>query len=102
MDSWFDNYLGTVVLVRVVDGLLLAKSRIKMMSNGSEFLVDEVGIFTPKKSKKEDLVAGDVGYVIAGIKDVRSARVGDTITDAYHPTDQALPGFKEVKPPVFA
>lgn len=102
MDSWFDNYLGTVVLVRVVDGQFSAKSRIKMMSNGDEFQVDEVGVFTPKKLKKQQLHAGDVGYVIAGIKDVRSARVGDTITSAYQPTDAALPGFKEVKPPVFA
>ncbi len=102
MDSWFDNYLGTVVLVRVVEGQLIAKSRIKMMSNGDQFMVDEVGVFTPKKLKKQSLNAGDVGYVIAGIKDVRSARVGDTITDAYHPTSVALPGFKEVKPPVFA
>ena len=102
MDSWFDNYLGTVVLVKMVEGQLQAKTRIKMMSNGYEFLVDEVGVFTPKKTKKQQLVAGDVGYVIAGVKDVRSARVGDTITHAYHPTDKALPGFKEVKPPVFA
>ena len=102
MDSWFDNYLGTVVLVRVVEGQLPAKSRIKMMSNGYEFVVDEVGVFTPKKQIKPHLSAGDVGYVIAGIKDVRSARVGDTITNAYHPTQEALPGFKEVKPPVFA
>lgn len=102
MDSWFDNYLGTVVLVRVVEGGLSAKSRIMMMSNGYEFVVDEIGVFTPKKLKTQQLSAGDVGYVIAGIKDVRSARVGDTITDAYHPTARALPGFKEVKPPVFA
>ena len=102
MDSWFDNYLGTVSLVKVVEGQLAAKSRIKMMSNGLEFLVDEVGVFTPKKTKKQNLMAGDVGYVIAGIKDVRSARVGDTVTNAYQATEKALPGFKEVKPPVFA
>ncbi len=102
MDSWFDNYLGVVTLVKVVEGQLSAKNRIKMMSNGLEFLVDEVGVFTPKKTKTDVLSAGDVGYVIASIKDVRSARVGDTITNAHHPTEQALPGFKEVKPPVFA
>ena len=102
MDSWFDNYLGVVTLVKVVEGQLSAKQRIKIMSNGLEFLVDEVGVFTPKKTRSEVLSAGDVGYVIASIKDVRSARVGDTITNAHHPTNEALPGFKEVKPPVFA
>ncbi len=102
MDSWFDNYLGVVTLVKVVEGQLTAKNRIKIMSNGLEFLVDEVGVFTPKKTKSQVLSAGDVGYVIASIKDVRSARVGDTITNAHQSTDEALPGFKEVKPPVFA
>jgi len=102
MDSWFDNYLGVVTLVKVVEGQLTAKNRIKMMSNGLEFLVDEVGVFTPKKTKAQVLSAGDVGYVIASIKDVRSARVGDTITNAHQPTEEALAGFKEVKPPVFA
>ncbi|MDH5633633.1 MAG: translation elongation factor 4 [Gammaproteobacteria bacterium] len=102
IDSWFDNYLGTVSLVRVVDGSLKPKDRILLMATGREYQVDEIGIFTPKRKKVTRLEAGEVGYVIAGIKDVRSARVGDTMTLANKPAASALPGFKEIKPRVFA
>ena len=102
VDSWFDNYLGTVSLVRVMDGVLKARDRIRLMATGREYQVDEVGIFTPKRNKTGQLAAGEVGYVIAGIKDVRSARVGDTITHVNKPATEPLPGFKEIKPRVFA
>ena len=102
VDSWFDNYLGTVSLVRVMDGKLKAKDKIRLMATKQEYTVDEVGVFTPKRCKTDVLSAGEVGYVIAGIRDVRSARVGDTITLAKLPTDMPLPGFKEIKPRVFA
>ena len=103
MDSWFDNYLGTVSLVKVIQGHVKKGQKIKMMSNNQEFLVDDVGVFSPKKTSKPDgLFAGDVGYFIAGVKDVRSARVGDTITDAKQPASEACDGFQEVKPSVFA
>ncbi|MBE9516611.1 MAG: elongation factor 4 [Proteobacteria bacterium] len=102
IDSWFDNYLGTVSLVRVIDGVLKARDRIRLMATGSEYQVDEVGVYTPKRKKAAQLAAGEVGYVIAGIKDVRSARVGDTITLVNKPADEPLPGFKEIKPRVFA
>ncbi|MEK7190705.1 MAG: translation elongation factor 4 [Pseudomonadota bacterium] len=102
IDSWFDNYLGTVSLVRVVDGRLKPKDKIRLMATGRDYLVEQVGVFTPKKRPVEELAAGEVGYVVAGIKDVRSARVGDTLTHANKPADKPLPGFKEIKPRVFA
>ena len=102
IDSWFDNYLGTVSLVRVVDGRLKPKDKIRLMATGRDYLVEQVGVFTPKKRPVAELAAGEVGYVIAGIKDVRSARVGDTLTHANKPADKPLPGFKEIKPRVFA
>lgn len=102
IDSWFDNYLGTVVLVRIVAGTLKPKEKIRMMRSGSEYETDEVGIFTPKRKSVVALAAGEVGYVIAGIKEVHGARVGDTITHVRHPANEALPGFKEIKPQVFA
>ena len=102
VDSWFDNYLGTVVLVRVMHGTLRPKDKIRLMATGDEFPVDQVGVFTPKRKPTEALSVGEVGYIIAGIKDVRSARVGDTITLASKPAPVALPGFKEIKPRVFA
>ncbi|MHB1099864.1 MAG: GTP-binding protein, partial [Burkholderiales bacterium] len=80
IDSWFDNYVGVVMLVRVVDGVLRPKDRILLMSNGLSYLCEEVGAFTPKSMAKENLSAGQVGYVIAGIKELKSAKVGDTIT----------------------
>jgi len=102
IDSWFDNYLGTVVLIRIMDGNIRAGEKIKMMASGREFLTDEVGVFTPKRLKTASLNAGEVGYLIAGIKDIQGARVGDTITTVKNPATKALPGFKEVKPQVFA
>jgi len=102
IDSWFDNYLGTVSLVRVMEGSLKPKEKIRLMATGRDYYVDEVGIFTPKRRPVDVLVAGEVGYIIAGIKDIRSARVGDTITHVDRPAAAALPGFKEIKPRVFA
>ena len=102
LDSWFDNYLGTVSLVRVKEGRLVPKTKIKMLSTGHDHLVEKVGVFTPKRTPVEVLQAGEVGYVIAGIKDIKSARVGDTITTLKNPTEQPLEGFREVKPTVFA
>jgi len=102
IDSWFDNYLGTVVLVRVMQGTLAPKQKIRLMATGDEFPVDFVGVFTPKRTPTESLGVGEVGFIIAGIKDVRSARVGDTVTRADKPAAKPLPGFKEIKPRVFA
>ena len=102
IDSWFDNYLGTVVLVRVMQGTLTPKQKIRLMATGDEFPVDQVGVFTPKRTPTETLGVGEVGFIIAGIKDVRSARVGDTVTRADKPAAKPLPGFKEIKPRVFA
>ena len=102
IDSWFDNYHGTVSLVRVVDGKITKRGKVKMSSTGGVHQVEEVGVFTPKKKPVGELVAGDVGYMIAGIKDVKAAKVGDTIIDAKSVGTTALPGFKEEKPTVFA
>jgi len=102
MDSWFDNYVGTVSLARVFDGRIKAREKVKMMATGRDYTTEEVGIFTPKRTRDEDLSAGEVGYVISGVKSVWGAKVGDTITHSNRPCDQALPGFKEVQPFVFA
>ena len=102
VDSWFDNYLGTISLVRIVSGTLNRKDRIRMTATGREYVADEIGIFTPKRRPVKQLAAGEAGYVIAGIKDIRSARVGDTITHTDRPAQEPLPGFKEIKPRVFA
>jgi GTP-binding protein LepA len=102
IDSWFDNYVGVVMLVRVVDGVLRPKERIAFMSTGAAYLCEQVGVFTPKSRPKAELSAGEVGFVIAGIKELKAARVGDTLTDADSPADEPLPGFKEIKPQVFA
>jgi len=102
VDSWFDNYLGTIVLVRVVDGTIKARDKIRMMATGRDYLTEQVGVFTPKRLPTQELGAGEVGYVIAGIKDVHGARVGDTITGTHRPTAAPLPGFREIKPQVFA
>jgi GTP-binding protein LepA len=101
IDSWFDNYLGVVSLVRVIDGEIKAKDKIKILSTKEEHQVDEVGIFTPKKQKTNSLKAGEVGYVIAGIKDIYGAPVGDTITSVKGEVE-AIEGFKPVQPRVFA
>jgi GTP-binding protein LepA len=102
IDSWFDNYVGVVMLVRVVDGLLRPKDRIQFMSTQTTYLCEQVGVFTPKSRPKPELSAGEVGFVIAGIKELKAARVGDTLTRADAPATDALPGFKEIKPQVFA
>jgi GTP-binding protein LepA len=102
IDSWFDNYLGTISLVRVIDGQLAPKDKIRLMATGRDYMVDQVGVFTPKLKPVDVLGAGEVGYIVAGIKDVRSARVGDTITHTHRPAAGPLPGFKEIKPRVFA
>ncbi len=102
IDSWFDNYVGVVMLVRVVDGKLKAKDRILLMSTGAVHLCEQVGVFTPKSQQKDELAAGEVGFVISGIRELQAAKVGDTITRADRPAQEPLPGFKEIKPQVFA
>ena len=102
IDSWFDNYVGVVMLVRVFNGVLKPRDKILLMANGSQHLVEQVGVFTPKSLPRTQLSAGEVGFVIAGIKELKAAKVGDTITLASKPAMQALPGFKEVQPQVFA
>ncbi len=102
IDSWFDNYLGTVSLVRVINGTLRGGEKIRLMATGRDYYAEQIGIFTPKRTPTGELAAGEVGYVVAGIKEVRSARVGDTITHTNNQARAALPGFKEIKPRVFA
>ena len=102
IDSWFDNYQGVVSLVRIVEGELSKKDKIQIMSNGQTHQVDKIGVFTPKALDTGVLRAGEVGFIIAGIKDIQGAPVGDTITLARQPAEGALPGFKKVKPQVYA
>ena len=102
IDSWFDNYVGVVMLVRVVNGTLKPKDKITLMATGANHLCEQVGVFTPKSRTRPQLTAGEVGFVIAGIKELKDARVGDTITHAQRPAKEPVPGFKEVKPQVFA
>ncbi|MBU3580888.1 elongation factor 4 [Polynucleobacter sp. AP-Capit-er-40B-B4] len=107
IDSWFDNYVGVVMLVRVVNGTLKPKEKITLMANGSSHLVEHVGVFSPKSVDRPELSAGQVGFVIAGIKELKAAKVGDTVTHSPGqqgrvPASEPLPGFKEVKPQVFA
>lgn len=102
VDSWFDSYLGVVSLVRIKNGVLKTGDKMQVMSTGKVHIVDEVGIFTPKRTKKQALHTGEVGYVIAGIKEIYGAPVGDTITLAARPATQALAGFKTVQPKVYA
>ncbi|MCB1890165.1 MAG: translation elongation factor 4 [Rhodocyclaceae bacterium] len=102
IDSWFDNYVGVVMLVRVVDGVLKPKDRILLMSTGAQYPCDQVGVFTPKSVGRPQLAAGEVGFVISGIKELDAAKVGDTVTLATRPANKPLPGFKEIKPQVFA
>ncbi|HQX05565.1 MAG TPA: translation elongation factor 4 [Zoogloea sp.] len=102
IDSWFDNYVGVVMLVRVVDGSLKPKDKIMFMSTGVQQLCEQVGVFTPKSQQRDTLSAGQVGFIIAGIKELKSAKVGDTITLANRKAEQPLAGFKEIKPQVFA
>ncbi|OZA26049.1 MAG: elongation factor 4 [Hydrogenophilales bacterium 17-64-11] len=102
IDSWFDNYVGVVMLVRVVDGVLRPKDKIRFMASGAQHLTEHVGVFTPKSVDREQLSAGEVGFVIAGIKELKSAQVGDTITLIDRPASEPLPGFKKVQSQVFA
>ncbi|MEJ2173280.1 MAG: translation elongation factor 4 [Woeseiaceae bacterium] len=102
IDSWFDNYVGVVSLVRVVNGSLPKRGRITVMSTGDSYLADRVGCFTPKMQDRDELCTGQVGYVIAGIKDIYGAPVGDTLTLTRQPCEKPLPGFKQVQPRVFA
>jgi GTP-binding protein LepA len=102
IDSWFDNYLGVVSLIRVMSGSIGVGDKIKVMSTGRNHLVDQVGIFTPKRLNKKRLSAGQVGFLCASIKEVNGAPVGDTLTSAVNPVAEPLPGFQKVKPRVFA
>jgi len=102
VDSWFDNYVGVVMLVRVMNGTLRPKEKILFMATGAQHLVESVGVFTPKSLSRDSLSAGQVGFIIAGIKELKAAKVGDTITLAARPAPAPLPGFKEVQPQVFA
>ncbi|NNC69116.1 MAG: elongation factor 4 [Gammaproteobacteria bacterium] len=102
VDSWFDSYVGVISLVRVMQGEIKPKQKITAMSTGRSHQVEKVGVFTPKRKESESLKTGQVGYIICGIKDITAAKVGDTFTDTSNPAEQALSGFKEVQPNVFA
>ncbi len=102
IDSWFDNYVGVVMLVRIVNGTLRPKDKILLMATGAQHLTEHIGVFTPKSQNRETLSAGQVGFVIAGIKELKDAKVGDTVTLVANPASTPLPGFKEVQPQVFA
>ncbi|HEX7933122.1 MAG TPA: translation elongation factor 4 [Paraburkholderia sp.] len=102
IDSWFDNYVGVVMLVRIVNGTLRPKDKIRLMATGAQYPVEHIGVFTPKSKDLESLSAGQVGFIIAGIKELAAAKVGDTVTLVNRPAEEPLPGFKEVKPQVFA
>jgi len=102
IDSWYDNYRGAVMLVRIVDGTLVPREKIRLMAAGSDFEVQDLGYFTPKATDATKLVAGDVGYVIAGIKDVKMTEVGDTLTHSLHPAPEPLAGFERVQQMVFS
>jgi GTP-binding protein LepA len=102
IDSWFDNYVGVVMLVRVKNGTLRPRDKIRLMASDSTFICEQVGVFTPKSTQRTELSAGDVGFVISGIKELKAAKVGDTVTLVSNPALEALPGFKEIKPSVFA
>lgn len=102
IDSWFDNYVGIVTLVRVVNGVIRPKDKVMLMASGATHLVEQVGVFMPKAQVRDCLKPGEVGFVVSGIKELKEARVGDTFTHAQNPASAPLPGFKEVKPQVFA
>lgn len=102
IDSWFDNYVGVVMLVRVVDGSLRTKDKIRLMAGGSSHLCEQLGVFTPKSLTRDQLSAGEVGFIITGLKDIQAAKVGDTVTRVDKPAVEPLPGFKEIKSQVFA
>src|SRR3990167_1175711 len=108
VDSWFDNYVGVVMLVRMVDGVLKKGDRIRMMATNTVYPLEQLGVFTPKSESRDELKAGEVGFLIAGIKELQAAKVGDTVTiekklpNNAGPATEALPGFKEIQPQVFA
>ncbi len=102
IDSWFDNYVGVVILVRVMDGTLKPGDKILLMASKAVQLCEQVGVFVPKSVYQDSLSAGEVGFIISGIKELNAAKVGDTVTSASQPADQPLQGFKEIKPQVFA
>jgi GTP-binding protein LepA len=102
IDAWFDNYVGVVMLVRVIDGVLKPKEKIRLMATGAQHLCEQVGVFTPKSLQKTSLSAGEVGFIIAGIKSLEDAKVGDTVTHVDRQAAEPLAGFKEVQPQVFA
>nr|MBF0684392.1 elongation factor 4 [Pseudomonas sp.] len=102
IDSWFDNYVGVVMLVRVVNGVLRPKDKIRLMAAEATHLCEQIGVFTPRSQPRTELSAGEVGFVIAGIKELEHAKMGDTLTLVSRPAETALPGFKEIKPQVFA
>ena len=101
-DSWYDEYRGVVVLVRVIDGEIRPKMRVRFMASGRDYEVEQVGVFSPKPVPVESIGVGEVGFVIAGIKNVGDAKIGDTVTESTRPTSEPLPGFMELKPMVFA
>ena len=101
MDSWYDSYLGVIVLVRIMDGVLKKGDRIRMMQNGSVHHVDRIGVFRPAMTVIDELGPGEIGFLTASIKQVRDTRVGDTITREKRGTETALPGFKPAQPVVF-
>jgi GTP-binding protein LepA len=101
-DSWYDSYRGVIILTRVIDGVIKAGMKIRLMAMGQDYIVDQVGVFSPKPVPAEELGVGEVGFIFAGIKTVTDARIGDTITETARPTEQPFPGFKESKPMVFA
>ncbi|XDZ52055.1 translation elongation factor 4 [Neisseriaceae bacterium CLB008] len=102
IDSWFDNYVGVVMLIRVIDGVLRPKDKVTFMATKVDSQVEQVGVFTPKSVKRDSLSAGEVGFLITGVKELQAAKVGDTVTHTAKPAAAALPGFKEVKSQVFA
>jgi GTP-binding protein LepA len=101
-DSWYDAYRGVVIVVRVIDGMMKPKMKIRLMAQGQDYEVDGLGVFSPKATPVEELGVGEVGFVVANIKRVADAKIGDTITEASRPTTEPFPGFKELKPMVFA
>ena len=102
IDSWFDQYVGVVSLIRIFEGKISVGDKIKVMSTGQDFIVNDIGVYTPKKKERKTLTSGEVGYLIAGVKDIYGAPVGDTVTHFKNPTSESLPGFKSIQPRVFA
>ena len=102
IDSWFDQYVGVVSLIRIFEGKINVGEKIKLKSKGQDFIVNDIGVYTPKKKERKTLTSGEVGYLIAGVKDIYGAPVGDTVTHFKNPTSESLPGFKSIQPRVFA